>query len=371
MHVLIIDDDPEAFALVQHMLLAGRALDYAVDWVDSYDRGLAALQEDRYDVYLIDYLLGNEDGISLLQHANELGLQTPIIILTAYGTYHVDVEVMHLGAMDFIDKKQITPELLERSIRYAVERKKTERELKRLNEHIHALEQLKTDMIRLAAHDLKNPLATILLNARVVKDLIARQDWPRLEAAIQQVEDSASTMKNIISSILSLERIEELATSSLHKFELKGAVESVVQRCAGQAEEKAQTLSVQLPQVPVPVYGNHVLLTQAIANLLDNAITHTSRGTHITVRLTVEGSEAVFEVEDDGCGIAPEYHERIFQAFFRLAADGDTADGTGLGLHLVKSTVVRHRGAIIFRSMPGEGSTFGFRLPVFVHPLQA
>ena len=169
--ILVIDDEPAAFTLVQHMLASAADLDVAIDWVDTFDAGLEAVQENQHDVYLVDFKLSDGSGVELLRCANDLGIQVPAILLTAYGNYDTDIQVMHLGAMDYLDKKHLSPELLERSIRYALERSRTEKELRRLHQQVADLEQLKTDMIRMAAHDIKSPMTAIQLNLYMLEKL--------------------------------------------------------------------------------------------------------------------------------------------------------------------------------------------------------
>jgi two-component system sensor histidine kinase/response regulator len=363
-NIVVIDDDPSAYTLVHHMLLTMDKPDLTVEWVETYEQGLSALTEKQYDVYLIDYRIGGDNGVNLLRKAVELNIDAPVIILTAYGTYDVDMEVMHLGAMDYLDKKHLTPELLERSIRYALERKRNERELKQLHDRVSSLEQLKTDMIRLAAHDVKNPLATILLTVQIIQKFCAAEDWEKLPRLLDSIHDSAAKIQSITSSILSLERIEELHHDSLHDVDLSAVMTAVYKEHEPYAQQKSQVFTLQVPDEPIHILSTITLLSQAIENLIDNAIKYTPPKGHITVRAQKQGTHAVVEIEDDGYGVAEEYHTRIFQPFFRAAIQDNQEDGTGLGLHLVKSVVVRHGGEMIFRSVEGQGSTFGFWLPL-------
>jgi signal transduction histidine kinase len=367
--ILVIDDEPAAFTLVQHMLASAADLDVAIDWVDTFDAGLEAVQENQHDVYLVDFKLSDGSGVELLRCANDLGIQVPAILLTAYGNYDTDIQVMHLGAMDYLDKKHLSPELLERSIRYALERSRTEKELRRLHQQVADLEQLKTDMIRMAAHDLKNPIATILMNIHLIQELADMESDPRLARAINNIEISADSMRMITSSILSLERIQEIYARTLHNLHLNPLVTAVCREMESAAQEKGQDYMVVIAEEPLHAWGDHSLLSQAIGNLISNAIKHAPPASQIAVRLYRERDEAVLEVQDNGSGIPPEMHSRIFQPFFRVetgqaeAVNGE-AEGSGLGLYLVSSVVVRHQGTIIFQSKEGEGSLFGFRLPL-------
>ena len=110
--------------------------------------------------------------------------------------------------------------------------------------------------------------------------------------------------------------------------------------------------------------GDLAQLYEAISNLIGNAIKYTPERGLIDVCLRKKDGLIIFDVRDNGFGIPEEHHERLFQPFYRAHTQETTGiEGTGLGLHLVKKIVERHRGKMIFRSTYGQGSTFGFSLP--------
>ena len=121
--VLVVDDDEDDFVIVRHMFSEIGGQQYGVDWVASYDEALEAIGRDEHDVYLVDYRLGARDGLELLKEAIATGSRAPMILLTGQGDRDVDVAAMRAGVMDYLVKGSIDPALLERSVRYAVERK--------------------------------------------------------------------------------------------------------------------------------------------------------------------------------------------------------------------------------------------------------
>jgi two-component system cell cycle sensor histidine kinase/response regulator CckA len=124
--VLLIEDDQEDYLLTRDLLEAITTARFTLDWEPTYGGARAALAGDRYDVCLVDYRLGRRCGIDLLQEANESGCRAPLIILTGQDDRAADLGAMKAGAADYLLKEQITPALLERSIRYAIERKRCE-----------------------------------------------------------------------------------------------------------------------------------------------------------------------------------------------------------------------------------------------------
>jgi PAS domain S-box-containing protein len=124
--VLLIDDDRGEFLLTRSLLAKVERQRYDLHWVPTYEEGQAALQTTEYEVYLVDYRLGESSGLELLRSAKAAGQTAPIIMLTAQGDHATDLEAMKSGAADYLVKGELTANLLERSIRYALERKRAE-----------------------------------------------------------------------------------------------------------------------------------------------------------------------------------------------------------------------------------------------------
>jgi len=149
-----------------------------------------------------------------------------------------------------------------------------------------------------------------------------------------------------------------------NKFDLNVLAQDTASYMEDMAAQKSHGLIIDLSSQPVWVYGNKIILREAIDNLVTNAIKYTPHGGRITIRTRMEDKDCVLEVEDTGPGIAPENHEKIFQQFVRLGTDGQEI-GTGLGLSLVKLIIERHAGTVTIESSPGEGAVFSLHLPLF------
>ena len=123
--ILLVEDDEDDFVLTRDLLGESRRTRFELDWVSSFDEALGALTRNGHDVALIDYRLGEHDGLELLHHARDLGLTAPLILLTGQGDGDIDLAAMRAGAADYLVKGQIDAPLLERSIRYALEQSRT------------------------------------------------------------------------------------------------------------------------------------------------------------------------------------------------------------------------------------------------------
>ena len=139
LHVLLIEDDEDDYVLVRGLLSKIPFASYELQWAATYQAALEAAREESHDVCLLDFRLGERDGLELLAELTRRGYRKPIIFLTGQGDHNVDIEAMTLGASDFLVKSELNSPLLERSIRYAVERKRAEEKLTKAKAMLQAV----------------------------------------------------------------------------------------------------------------------------------------------------------------------------------------------------------------------------------------
>jgi signal transduction histidine kinase/PAS domain-containing protein len=238
-------------------------------------------------------------------------------------------------------------------------------ELEVLYDKLSYLEKFKSDMIRIAAHDLKNPLHVI---RNYLSMLVEPADFePDLEKVYAAMVRSSDRMLQIIQDFLSLDRIEQAAKKqTMEPFDLRKVVTSALGEYIGRATQKSQQLDYSVPETPCVVVGDASQIREAVVNFVSNAIKYTQEGGNILVTLKQGEHYAQLEVSDNGYGIPSEEQEKLFQPFFR-ARSSETAreEGNGLGLHLTKNIIERQGGKLIFESTYHKGSTFGFQLPLY------
>lgn len=239
-------------------------------------------------------------------------------------------------------------------------------EMQALNEQLSQLEQLKTDMIRIAAHDLRNPIHTLSGYLELLEEDLGEARTPPIQAYLDAMNRVVERMAQITADILSLQRIEQSASGDLTEtLDLGLVVQSVFNDHRPAAKAKDLVYVRHLPSAPLMVKGDAGQLREAVANLISNAIKYTPPGNNVEVVLQKVDAQARLEVRDTGFGIPAELQDKLFQPFYR-AKTQETAsiDGTGLGLHLVKNMIERHGGTLHFHSTHGQGSVFGFVLPL-------
>lgn len=233
---------------------------------------------------------------------------------------------------------------------------------------IRELERVKSEMIRLASHDLRGPLTRLQAYLEVFAGQFEHLPPERRQMYLRQARETTDQMQQIVSDLLSLERIEKQ-----HRMAQPLVWADLIARAldTAQAElaEKHHELVVECAD-DLPVgRGDPVRLARAIYNLIANAIKYTPAGGRITVRGRVKlyGDTpcVAIEIEDTGIGIPLDQQARLFEPFYRVEQDA-AADipGLGLGLSVVKAAVAYHNGKVYVDSEPGKGSLFGFWIPV-------
>lgn len=154
LHVLLIDDDEDDYVVTRDMLSEIDGSVFKLDWVKTYGEALEAIRNNQHEVYLLDYRLGERNGLELLRETLGDRHRPPIILLTGQGDREVDFEAMRAGAADYLVKSQLEPALLGRSVRYAVGRSQALQALRKSEERYHRLVELSPDAIILHAEGL-------------------------------------------------------------------------------------------------------------------------------------------------------------------------------------------------------------------------
>lgn len=239
-------------------------------------------------------------------------------------------------------------------------------ELIGLHARLSELERLKTDMLRLGAHDLRSPLMVIMNYARYLADDLAAPPGSQAMQYLNEIVDAAERMKMISRDILDAERIEQLLdTTALDAVEYVSALQSAAEGLRANAALKHHTLTMRVPPHPLHGRGDGPMLREAAGNLISNAIKYTPDGGHIEIVVRSTPTHVEFSVTDNGYGIPPEAQGKLFEPLLHAGTkEARREAGTGFGLYLVKRIIERHNGEVFFESRLSQGSTFGFRLPI-------
>lgn len=227
------------------------------------------------------------------------------------------------------------------------------------------LENIRRDFVANVSHELKTPITSIKGFVETLRDG-ALADPPQAERFLEIVARHADRLHAIIEDLLSLSRLEQTRQASeISRAEvlLSPIIEAAVLDCSPKAAVRQITIMPSCA-AGLRVRARAPLLEQAVANLLDNAISYSNASGTVWLTAREDGGEVRIEVRDEGIGIAPEHVSRIFERFYRTDRARDRASGgTGLGLAIVKHIIQIHDGQVEVTSEVGQGSTFSLRLP--------
>ncbi|HEX8558757.1 MAG TPA: ATP-binding protein [Pyrinomonadaceae bacterium] len=237
----------------------------------------------------------------------------------------------------------------------------TVRDVTRMKE----LDRLKSDMLSLMSHELRTPVTSIngfaellMADDKVPED--AREFLSIIHAESQRVA-------RMLSTFLSVAKLEQKDRQEVLMAPL--ALDDVVREAITSFQPVAKRKRIRLVErdgqrLP-PVAADRGLITQAVANLVDNAIKYSPERTSVTLSTALEADAVRLTVEDRGYGIPPEDQDRVWEKFYRVARDGRVKEeeSTGLGLSFVRQVVEQHGGQVFLQSEPGLGSKVGFTLP--------
>lgn len=235
------------------------------------------------------------------------------------------------------------------------------------------ISQMKNDFVSHVSHELKTPLASINAYAEMLVDGEA-EDQKTVKEFCEIIQGQALRLNRLIEDILNISRIESgLIKVQKDKFSVAIVIQDAAKMIESYAAEKNITVNVPAPIIHDQVNADKDMLSQVVINLLSNAIKYTEAGGSVTVDSEVDDSEGIVHVTvtDTGVGIPAEDVEHVFDKFYRVEANKKYAKGTGLGLNLVQQIIEKvHDGRVFVTSVIGEGSTFGFDMPLAVRQLE-
>lgn len=238
--------------------------------------------------------------------------------------------------------------------------------LRQQNKKLVQADELKDDFLSIASHQMRTPISTILGYTSILNSGDAGKMSKDQEKFSKIVESSTKRLAYLINDFLTVSRLKS-GKFSIEKIEtdLKVALKEEVVDLEHQFESKNVKLNVHIDGHVPMMRADEQKLRQVMMNLMDNALHYTPSGGKVEVTMKMDGKQVCFEVKDNGIGVPKAEQAKLFSKMFRAGnAQKMRPDGTGLGLYLAKKVVLGHGGHIIFNSKEGEGSTFGFKLPL-------
>jgi signal transduction histidine kinase len=344
LQLLLVEDNPGDARLIRHHLRSdtrGAFTAPTVTHVETLDAAIDRLETTTFDLVLLDLGLADSRGIETLERLNDLiggnddVSPLPVVVLTGLTDDETALEAIQQGAQDYLLKDHLEAELLERAVRYALERHRQERVLERQNERLERFASI-------VSHDLRNPL-------QVARGRLAHVDAGDTADHLDEAVDALDRMEELVDDLLDLARDgrDIDATESVDVADTARSAWSSV-------EAPESTLRVD---VAGSVTADGGRLTQLFENLFRNSIEHggdpANGHSPAGVTITVGAMDDGFYVADDGPGIPASEREDVFEAGYST-----NEDGTGFGLDIVREIVEAHGWTVTIAESESGGARF-------------
>ena len=356
--ILIIDD--EEIVLDSCLsVLEGRG--YEIATAPDGTEGLKKAEEFAPDLVLVDLMMPGISGFDVLEGMRGVDPAIVTIVITGYSTVESAVEAMKRGAFDFLPKP-FTPDELRMIVGRGIERRRLVLEAIALRREREMLQQ---NFAAIISHELRSPLSAVQQNLFV---LTAELDSQLDESQKGRFERLKSRIADLLKMIQSWLRAVSVPEGTIGEnfvpTSVRTSIAKAIESVQPHATRKDITITDSSPESLPPVLGDEAILTEALVNLVGNAVKYTHAGGKVAVDAAAEPGQVVVSVADTGVGIAAEDVPFVFDAFYRGKVGPDAEAGCGLGLALTRRIIEAHHGTISVESEIGKGTTFTVRLPV-------
>lgn len=380
--VLLIEDNPGDTRLIKEMLKESHNIEYLLIHIDDI-KHIKQIDENDFDIVLLDLNFNETKGLKSYKLASKYIDQKPIVVLTGLNDDELGYEIVKSGAQDYLIKGEIDNKTLTRSIRYAVERKKSQKllidakgknrklrktatffrqESKRLSE----INRTKDEFISLASHQLRTPATAVKQYIGLIMEGYAGRLNRDQISFLKKANESNERQLNIVNDILSVARLDGSNTKlALKECNIIPIIKDAINSTKTKFRDKKQKLIIDIPKRPILAEVDYAQLRIAIENLLENASNYSDKGKNVKICLNTGPQKIEIQVIDEGVGIAQEDIKKLFKKFSRVPNRFSIeSGGTGLGLYWSQKMIKMHGGSIKVKSKLNEGSTFTLSLPI-------
>ena len=367
LRVLLVEDDT-ALAAFLRVALAASAEPASVETAGDLHEALERIRGTSPEAVVLDLNLPDSEGLATLRAVLASAPQLPIVVLTGVADVEIARQALQLGAQDWLLKGDLDPDVVQRAVRYAIERKRLTAQLVQAQKL-----EIAGRLANGVAHEFNNVLTAIAGSAQLVEEA---QNADERASALDLLRRAARQGVALSRQLLSLARNPPVNAAVVSTAELVDSTRLLVQAVL------PSTIRLEVgPIADVPVRLDPGQFDQLLLNLVLNARDAMPAGGTLGIRVAAETSHAptdesewarqgtlyaVVRVSDTGVGIDPSITARIFEPFFTTKG----ATGTGLGLAVVAEIVDRFGGAIHVESQLGAGTTFAVSLPAASEPAE-
>ena len=364
---LLVEDNPGDARLIQEMLSEVGQTAFTLKCADKLSTGLECLEQGDIDVILLDLSLPDSHGFDTFTTVHNQVPAIPVVVLSGLSDEELALKAVGEGAQDYLVKGQVDSNVLARSMRYAVERRRLQDEVERTQQQQLSM---RDEFLSHVSHELRTPLTAIHQFNTILLDGLAGELTTEQRDYLDIMLKNVLQLRAMIGDLLQITRAQmgKLAVEPKCTF-IPDIINDTIATLSLTAANKNIMLFDEISPDIIPGYVDPERVREILINLIENAIKFTPQNGTITIRAEVFKKDPNFlclSVTDTGQGISPEEMENIFGYLYQIEDSTEASrKGLGLGLYICKTLVSLHGGRIWVESEIGQGSTFYFTLPVF------
>jgi signal transduction histidine kinase len=369
-NLLLVDDLQENLVALEALIRQpGRRIFTA----RSGEQALNLMLEHAFALAILDVQMPGMNGFELaeLMRGTERTRTIPIVFVSAGGReLNYAFRGYESGAVDFL-YKPLDPHTVRSKVSVFVELFRQRKELQEAKAQLQRAVGMRDDFMSMIAHELRNPLNSVFLQAQLRRKMLAAPKPPDPHTMLKMVERDERQIRSMVRLLDDMLDVSRARTGNLAivpaPFDLAASATAVVDAIQDLARNQGVTVTLAAPDA-LPCVGDEFRIEQVITNLLTNALRYgDGKPVAVTVGIREQEPEAFVSVRDQGMGVAPEDQERIFEQFERTEGAAQVA-GLGLGLYIARQIAQAHQGRLEVRSARGEGAEFILSLPLPADP---
>ncbi len=375
--VLLIEDNLAEARLLKEILKGNEKKEFHLVNVSRLSEAISLLQQTNFDVILLDLTLPDSQGLESLAPLLITAPKLPIVVLTNTNDDNLALAALRQGAQDYLIKREVSLEILTRSLCYAIERKQMEEALRESNEALkmsviertnqlekaQELNQLKTEFVSMLSHDFRNPLNKILLSAGLLEESRDRLTKDQQVSYFRMIRSAIKDMDQLLTEVLLIGRADSgRLYCQFDPVDLLDYCQKLVESFTVKPEPQLAIIFQVEGSLERGLWDIN-LIKHILTNLLGNALKYSPQGNQVEFKIIVESEQVVFKIIDRGIGIPSQDQEHLFKPFYR-GSNVDNIQGTGLGLAIVGRCVEAHKGQIHLESEEGKGTKITVILPI-------
>lgn len=361
--VLLVDDDEDDYLIIRNFITKIHDSPFKLSWESVPAKAAELIAKEEHDIYLIDFRLGEQDGLELLSNFDLVQRPEPFIILTGAGDERIERKAMRMGVADYLVKGTLDTELLARVLHYSLQRKLFEAQRV---EQLMEINRSKDEFIALASHQLRTPATAVKQYIGMILEGFAGDVTPEQEKFLQSAYESNERQIQVVNDILRVAKLDlKKIVLKRQPTDMAQLIQSILHDLTSTFAGRDQTVS--FAQAPEPIYASvdSEYMRMALGNLIDNASKYTPEGKAISITIDRHADDTIeISIIDEGVGISQEDQAKLFKKFSRIENPLSVkVGGTGLGLYWSKEIIEIHGGTIAVSSELGKGTTFSVYLP--------